>query len=344
MFDLWLSRPVFFLGSFRRMWASSKDRSHPQQHCKPEENILQANKYLASSKQTSKQLRGRLGLPVYKFLVCSSNVNKHQPCLLSAYIFILQMIIRGNELQANGGQIVWKCLSFYRLLSLVGSPRNLFGEYLDLPPHLRLLTILVISKFYIWDKGSKAKGNTTYLCEACCITCFSDHGKSNLDQGKDDVWATVVTRVCAELSIHQIIHNCVEGFRSKQLVNCGLKWGRFWNDQNSEFLNCLFFFSPGCPSCSRHKSCQHPEVPHRCWHTSSQPGEAIHDDIGQIDSYLGVPISWPEYSCNGGPEPRKFHLTLFFIHTTSAESIDQNFLKKMTFFERHNMGWHHHMG
>ena len=112
-----------------------------------------------------------------------------------------------------------------------------------------------------------------YLCEVCFITCSSDHGKSNLDQGKDNVWATVVTRVCAELSIHQIIHNCVEGFRSKQLVNCGLKWGRFWNDQNSEFLNCLFFFSPGCPSCSRHKSCQHPEVPHRCWRTSSQPGE-----------------------------------------------------------------------
>ena len=157
MFDLWLSRPVFFLGSFRRMWAFSKDRSHPQQHCKPEENILQANKYLASSKQTSKQLRGRLGLPVYKFLVCSSNFNKHQPCLLSAYIFILQMIIRGNELQANGGQIVWKCLSFYRLLSLVGSQWNLFGEYLDLPPRLRTLTILVTN---IWDKGI-AKGITT---------------------------------------------------------------------------------------------------------------------------------------------------------------------------------------
>ena len=46
-------------------------------------------------------------------------------------------------------------------------------------------------------------------------------------------------------------------------------------------------------------------------------------------TYLGVPISWPKNSSNGSPEPRKFHLALFFIHTTSAESIDQNFLKKL---------------
>ena len=52
-----------------------------------------------------------------------------------------------------------------------------------------------------------------YLCEANSITCFSDHGKSIIDQGEDDVWASVVSGVCTEFSIHQIIHNGVKCFR-----------------------------------------------------------------------------------------------------------------------------------
>ena len=63
-----------------------------------------------------------------------------------------------------------------------------------------------------------------HLCKACSITCFSNHRKSNVDQGEDDVWTSVVPRVCAEVAVCQIIDNCVKGFRGQQLVNCSLEW------------------------------------------------------------------------------------------------------------------------
>ena len=63
-----------------------------------------------------------------------------------------------------------------------------------------------------------------YLSGACKITCFSDHRKSNGDQGEDDIWASVVPGVCAKFSVCQNTHNCFKDFRSQQSVNCTLKW------------------------------------------------------------------------------------------------------------------------
>ena len=52
--------------------------------------------------------------------------------------------------------------------------------------------------------------------------------------------------------------------------------------------------------------------------------------VKQVDDYnlshLRVPISWPDNSSNGSPEPRKFDRTLFFIRAPRAQSIHQNLL------------------
>merc|ERR1719391_714810 len=127
------------------------------------------------------------------------------------------------------------------------------------------------------------------LCEANSITCFSDHGKSIIDQGEDDVWASVVPGVCTEFSIHQIIHNCVKCFRGKQLVNCSLDAHLAVVTSHVNILGCR-------------------------------------TGVGAHPVSLGVPISWPENEGDGRPEPGKFNLALLFIRATRAETFNQNVL------------------
>merc|ERR1719295_1934522 len=127
------------------------------------------------------------------------------------------------------------------------------------------------------------------LSEANSITCFSDHGKSIVDQSEEDVWASVVPGVCTEFSIHQIIHNRVKGFGGKQLVNCSL-------DAHLAVVT------------------SHVNI------LRSRTG------VGAHPVSLGVPISWPENEGHGCPEPGKFNLALFFIRASRAEPINQNVL------------------